>query len=99
MRFGLLSVNQGFRLNVGGCRGRGDMLAWLVRTHFTSSRDFSTAAWSERSSLTMCGGDAREKPVPTASQSFDSENVRRTCLPSRPVAPVMSAVGGISIFD
>lgn len=47
----------------------------------------------------MCGGDAREKPVPTASHSFDSENVRRTCLPSRPVAPVMSAVGGISIFD
>ena len=66
-----------------------------VRTHFTSSTVFSTAAWSERSSLTMSGGDAREKPVPTAFHSLDSENVRRTCRPSRPVAPVMSTVEGM----
>lgn len=67
----------------------------VVRTYFTSSMVLSTAARSERSSLTICGGDALEKPVPTASQSLDSEKVRRTCRPSRPVAPVMSATCGM----
>ena len=61
----------------------------MTRTHFISSIAFFTAVSSPRSSLMMSGGFALEKPVPTTSHSLVSEKVRVTCLPSKPVAPVM----------
>jgi hypothetical protein len=49
------------------------------------------SASEPRSSFRVAGGFARANPVPTTVQSFLSKAVA-TCLPSRPVAPVMRAV-------
>ena len=55
-----------------------------------------TAVWSVRSSLWIEGGFAREKPVPTVLQpALLKADI--TCRPSRPVAPVMRTVGGLSL--
>lgn len=57
----------------------------------TSSRVFATSASEPRSSFKIVGGLARVKPVPFTSQPLRSK-LLATCLPSRPVAPVMRAV-------
>jgi len=49
------------------------------------------SASEPRSSFRVAGGFARANPVPTTAQSCLSKALT-TCLPSRPVAPVMRAV-------
>ena len=57
--------------------------------YLTSSRILSTSTAEPRSSFKTEGGAARVRPVPTTSQPARSKTLT-TCLPSRPVAPVMS---------
>lgn len=65
-----------------------------VMYYLTSSIVFATSDSEPRSTFKIVGGLARENPVPTAFQSSRS-NAFTTCLPSKPVAPVMSAVFAI----
>lgn len=59
--------------------------------YLDSFNAFDTSDSEAKSTLRMVGGFARENPVPTVFQ-FSRSNTFRTCLPSKPVAPVMSAV-------
>lgn len=65
-------------------------------THFTPSSIFATSDSEARSSFTIEGGFARVNPVPTTSHPC-LWNAFTTCLPSRPVAPVMRAVFAIVV--
>jgi len=63
-------------------------------TYLTSLRTLATSDSEPRSSFKIVGGFARVNPVPTTSHPFRS-NALTTCLPSRPVAPVTSAIFAI----
>jgi len=66
---------------------------WVERgdvTYLTSSMTFLTSTSDLRSTFKIEGGDARVNPVPTTSQP-PLLNSFTTCLPRRPVAPVMRA--------
>jgi hypothetical protein len=69
---------------------------WGVGTYLTSSRALETSASLPRSSFRIDGGLARVKPVPTTFQ-LALWNAFTTCLPSRPVAPVIIAVFAIVV--
>ena len=77
-----------FSSNLSACTA-----AYVTRrvTHLASSRTASTEAEELRSSLMIEGGFARVNPVPTTSNPC-LWNALTTCLPSRPVAPVIRAV-------
>lgn len=55
------------------------------------SRAFPTSSEEARSTLRIVAPSARDKPVPLAVQSRLAKAFK-TCRPSRPVAPVISAV-------
>ncbi len=57
----------------------------------TSLRAVATSSSELISSFKIVGGFARVNPVPLTSQPARSKALT-TCLPSRPVAPVMRAV-------
>ena len=62
----------------------------------TSSRTLEIDASLPRSSFMIDGGLARVNPVPTTFQPPLWKDLT-TCLPSRPVAPVTSAVFAIVV--
>jgi hypothetical protein len=59
-------------------------------TYLTSSMTFLTSTSDPRSTFKIESGDARVNPVPTTSQ-LPLLNSFTTCLPRKPVAPVMRA--------
>jgi hypothetical protein len=69
---------------------------WGVETYLTSSRALETSASLPRSSFRIDGGLARVNPVPMTFQ-LALWKAFTTCLPSRPVAPVMIAVFAIVV--
>ena len=79
-------------------------MAEAVCAYLTASRVFATSTSDPRSSFRIDGGLARVKPVPVTSQPALSKTFT-TCLPSRPVAPVMRAffailmVRGVVLVD
>ena len=59
----------------------------------------SRASKSVKSSLRIRGGEARDRPVPIACQSFSSKHLR-IALPRRPEAPVTrTTLFGVDIVE